>query len=151
MGWLGEIYAAHPFWVWLSIGAVFLAAEVSTGTGYLLWPTGAAVLVALLTLVMAPNLPVEVTVFAVVTAVSALFGRRFLPKNFGSGPDINDNFGRLVGKLGSAVSTFENGKGRVFIDGKEWAATTDDAESPALGQRVKVLAAEGSVLQVTAT
>lgn len=150
MDWLGNFYLTHPFWVWLSIAAIFLAFEVSTGSGWLLWPTGASVVVAVMTLIVAPNLPVELTVFAVVTAVTALVGRRFLPKGLGSGPDINDNFGRLVGKQGQVVGKFENGRGRVFIDGKEWAARIEDGD-PKVGQRVEVISAEGAVLRVKAS
>jgi len=147
MDWLAALYISHPFWVWLTVAAIFLAAEVSTGSGWLLWPTGAAVVVAVMTLIAPTALPVELAVFAVVTAVTALVGRRFLPKGFGSGPDINDNFARLVGKQGQVVGPFENGRGRVFIDGKEWAATAEDG-APEVGQRVEVVAAEGAVLRV---
>lgn len=151
MDWLSAFYVDHPFWVWLSIAALFLAAEVSTGSGWLLWPTGAAALVALLTLVMPASLPAEIAIFAVVTGVSALLGRRFLPKGLGAGPDINDNLGRLIGKHGDVVTTFAHGQGRVFIDGKEWAAIAEGESAPTPGQRVEVIAAEGSVLRVRAS
>ncbi len=38
--WSGlmSFYATHPFWVWLAVAAIFLAVEVATGTGWLLWP-----------------------------------------------------------------------------------------------------------------
>lgn len=149
MDQLTNLYLDHPVWVWLAVAAVFLAAEVASGSGWLLWPAGAAAVVALLTLVLPPSLPLELGLFAALTAVSAIFGRRFLPKAMGAGPDINDNLSRLVGKYGRAVSAFDNGRGRVFIDGKEWAAVAEGAE-PALEQRVEVVAAEGAVLRVRA-
>jgi membrane protein implicated in regulation of membrane protease activity len=39
------LYTTHPFWVWLAVAAIFLAVEVATGTGWLLWPAASALLV----------------------------------------------------------------------------------------------------------
>ncbi|EJL25398.1 hypothetical protein PMI01_04370, partial [Caulobacter sp. AP07] len=36
-------YMTHPFWVWLAVAAIFLAAEVATGTGWLLWPAASQI------------------------------------------------------------------------------------------------------------
>src|SRR4051812_23266738 len=142
-------YATHPFWVWLAVAAIFLAVEVATGTGWLLWPAAAAFLVGLLTLVVAPGLPIELGLFAVLTIVSTYLARRFLrPVLDGDGPDLNDPALRLVGREGEALDGFHNGKGRVFVDGKEWAAVVPDGEAPAAGQRVLVVAVEGAVLTV---
>ncbi len=147
MTWLADLYMAHPFWVWMAVAALFLAAEVASGTGWLLWPAGSAAIVALLTFVLPDSLAAEVAVWAVLTLVTALAGRRFVPRTVGTGPDINDNFARLVGQQGVAVSVFDHGRGRVFIDGKEWAAVAE-GDVPALDQRVEVVAAEGAVLKV---
>ena len=147
MDWLINVYADYPVLIWLAVAALFLAVEVATGSGWLLWPAGSAALVAVLTFVLPDSLLIELAVFAALTGVTALFGRRFLPKNLGVGPDINDNFARLVGRQGSAVSVFEHGQGRVFIDGKEWAAIAEGS-APDMGQKVEVIAAEGAVLRV---
>lgn len=151
MSWLAELYVAHPFWIWAAIAGVILAGEVATGTGWLLWPAACAAIVALLTFLLKGNFAVELAVFAVLTIASTLLARRYLPRNAsGDGPDINDNVGRLVGHYGMAVSAFEHGQGRVFIDGKEWAAVADDDAPPLLDQRVKVLSADGGILKVKA-
>lgn len=151
MTWLADLYVAHPFWIWLAVGAVLLALEVATTTGWLLWPAGCAVIVAGLTFILKGDFAVALAVFAVLTIVSTVLARRYLPKNAsGDGPDINDNLGRLVGHFGMAVSAFEHGHGRVFIDGKEWAAVADEDASPLLDQRVKVLSADGGILKVKA-
>ena len=151
MTWLAELYLAHPFWIWAAIAGVILAGEVATGTGWLLWPAACAALVALLTFVLKGNFAVELAVFAVLTIASTLLARRYLPGNAsGDGPDINDNVGRLIGHYGMAVSAFEHGRGRVFIDGKEWAAVADEDETPLLDQRVKVLSADSGILKVKA-
>jgi membrane protein implicated in regulation of membrane protease activity len=46
------------------------------------------------------------------------------------------------------VDGFQNGKGRVFVDGKEWAAVVADGVEPAAGQKVLVVAIDGAVLTV---
>jgi len=149
MTWLVELYGAHPFWIWLAIGAVFLAAEVSTGSGWLLWPAASSAAMALLVLVLPDSLSAHLAVWAVLTIITTIGARRLFPRNIsGGGPDINDNIGRLIGHQGAVVEAFRNGEGRVFVDGKEWAAVTEDGAAPALNDRVQVVAAEGSVLRV---
>ncbi|MDP1631301.1 MAG: NfeD family protein [Caulobacter sp.] len=149
MTWLIELYVTHPLWVWLAVGGLFLAAEVVTGTGWLLWPAASTVVVALLSTVLPGGFPVDLTVFAALTIATTLLGRRYLPTNVsGDGPDINDNLGRVVGRQGVTVAAFEHGQGRVFIDGKEWAAVVEGDAQPALDQPVTVIATEGSVLRV---
>ncbi|KRA61604.1 hypothetical protein ASD79_05675 [Caulobacter sp. Root655] len=142
-------YATHPFWVWLAVAAIFLAAEVATGTGWLLWPAASAAVVGLMTLVVAPGLAIEVGLFAVLTIVATYLARRFLqPALEGPHqPDLNDPTLRLIGR-DCEVLAFENGKGRVFADGKEWAAVVQDGPPPAVGQRVMIVAIDGAVLTV---
>ena len=142
-------YATHPFWVWLAAAAIFLAVEVATGTGWLLWPAASAFLVGLLTLVAPLGLPVELGLFAVLTIVTTYLARRFLkPVLDAQNPDLNDPSLRLVGRDGEVLDTFVNGKGRVFVDGKDWAAVALDGAAPAAGQRVLVVAVDGAVLTV---
>lgn len=144
-----DLYLAHPFWSWMAFAALLLAIEVATGTGYLLWPSASAAVVALVTPVLPGGFPGQLTLFALLTLATSLLGRKFFPRHIGQGPDINDNLARLVGHHGRAVSEFEDGRGRVFIDGKEWPAIAD-GKPPKLDQEVKVTAAEGVVLKVEA-
>jgi membrane protein implicated in regulation of membrane protease activity len=142
-------HAAHPFWVWLALAAIILAVEVGTGSGWLLWPAASAGAVGLLSLVAPLGLPVEVALFAVLTMATTFLARRYLrPASASDGPDLNDPMIRLVGHEGEVLSGFTNGHGRVFIDGKEWAAVAQDGLAPAAGQRVMVVAVEGAVLTV---
>jgi membrane protein implicated in regulation of membrane protease activity len=142
-------YATHPFWVWLAVAAIFLAVEVATGTGWLLWPAAAGLLVGLLTLALPLGPPIELGLFAVLTIAATYLARRFLkPVLESDGPDLNDPTLRLVGRDGEVLDSFANGRGRVFIDGKEWAAVAPNGVAPAAGQRVLVVAVEGAVLTV---
>jgi membrane protein implicated in regulation of membrane protease activity len=146
---LMAFYATHPFWVWLAVAAIFLAVEVATGTGWLLWPAAAALLVGLLSIVAPLGLPLELGLFAALTIAATYLARRFLrPVLDANNPDLNDPTLRLVGRDGEVLDGFANGKGRVFVDGKEWAAVAPEGEPPAAGQRVLVVAVEGAVLTV---
>jgi membrane protein implicated in regulation of membrane protease activity len=138
---------AHPFWGWLALGAVLLAAELATGSGWLLWPAACAGLVALLTAFVPISTPIAVVIFAVLTIVTTIISRRMI----GPPPphsDLNDPLGRIVGHHGTAVSAFVNGAGRVFVDGKEWAAQAEPDATPSPEQRIEVTGVEGTILRV---
>ena len=148
MGALADFYAAQPFWMWLALAAVFLAIEVSTGTGWLLWPAASAFVVAVIAQVLHPGLAVEFGLFALLTIASTYLARRYLrPVLDPKGPDLNDPLQRLIGQRGQVLSTFEQGRGRVFVDGKDWAAETDEP-IPAISQEVVVTGVDGAVLKV---
>jgi membrane protein implicated in regulation of membrane protease activity len=141
MALLHDLFVNHAFWAWMASGAVLLAIELATGTGYLLWPAAVAAVVGFATLVSPPNLPVDALAFALLTIVATIIGRRFFPSPFQhKGADINDRGGRLIGKMGEIVGAFDAGRGRVFVDGSEWAAEmADDATPAAVGARVEVV------------
>jgi membrane protein implicated in regulation of membrane protease activity len=138
MDLLSGFYAAHPFWTWICIAALLLAAEVATGSGYLLWPAASAAVTGLLA-GLGLGLPAELLAFAVLTIASTLLSRRYLPRPLKPhGPDINDPHGRIVGHRGQATSAFRQGRGRVLVDGKEWAAELEGAGELAEGADVQV-------------
>ncbi|HSS12379.1 MAG TPA: hypothetical protein VLL04_00700, partial [Rhizomicrobium sp.] len=85
MDWLLQ----HPFALWLAIGAVLLAVEVATGSGWLLWPAGSAAVMGLLGLAYHFELNLQLVIFALLTIVTTLVGRRFFPR-VAVGGDIND-------------------------------------------------------------
>jgi membrane protein implicated in regulation of membrane protease activity len=90
-----------------------------------------------------------VLAFALLTIVSTLLARRYLPQSLTThGHDINDNVARLVGHQGQAVSAFTGRAGRVFIDGKEWAAELDKDEALEAGARIEVVGVSGARLKV---
>jgi hypothetical protein len=146
---LQDFFANHPFWGWVALAAGLLAVEAVTGSGWLLWPAASAVVTALLAAFTPISLPQALAVFAGLTLVTTFLGRRYLPHGLrGQGHDINDNVARLVGHEGRVVSAFSNRAGRVFIDGKEWAAELDDGESLEAGARVEVVGVHGARLKV---
>jgi len=139
----------NPFWAWAALGAAFLAVETLTGSGWLLWPAASAGVMALLSLAIPLEPAPAAGLFAVLTIVATYAGRRLLPAQAGpAGHDINDPSTRLLGHHGKAVTTFDGRTGRVFIDGKEWAADLDDDIALAAGAAVEVTGISGARLRV---
>lgn len=146
---LANLYAGHPFWAWIAVAAALLAAEVATGSGWLLWPSASAAVTAVAARALRLGFAEALLLFAVLTIISTLLGRRLFPRGLlGHGHDINDNVARLVGHHGRVVAGFRDRAGRVFIDGKEWAAELEDGEAPAAGQPVEVVGVNGARLRV---
>jgi len=143
------LYGAHPFWIWAAVAGALLAAEVASGSGWLLWPSASAALVAVLTLAVGLSGHAAILTFVGVTIASTLLGRRLFPRAVLTvGHNINDPVGRLIGHHGKAVAAFAGGEGRVFVDGKEWAAGLDGAEGLAAGDAVEVTGVSGARLTV---
>jgi inner membrane protein len=138
-----------PFWAWAALAAVILVAELLSGSGWLLWPSASAAAMAFLSLAVRLQGAVAVGVFAALTILTTLLGRRIWRRvQTDYGADINDNIARLVGHRGRAASAFQGRTGRVFIDGKEWAAELDDGEALEIGALVHVTGVDGSRLRV---
>ena len=138
-------YSLYPFWTWLAVGALLLALETATGSGYLLWPAASAGVVALLTLAVRLGLPLEAVIFAVLTVATTILARIYWPpRPRQQGHDLNDRGGGLVGRWGETVGIFAAGQGRVFIDGCEWTAELDNQDvGPPPGARVQVVEVVG--------
>jgi inner membrane protein len=146
---LQDLFVIHPFWAWIALAAALLAIEVVTGSGWLLWPAASAGITALVAGFAGVATAPAIALFAGLTIVTTFLGRRYLPRALaGHGHDINDNVGRLVGHEGRAVTAFRDAHGRVFIDGKEWAAELAEGEALEVGARVEVVGVQGARLKV---
>jgi inner membrane protein len=138
MGAAEALFFAHPFWLWIALGGVFLIGELMSGSGWLLWPAGAAGATAVATIVWPIGPGYQIVLFVVVAVLATYVGRRFLPPADHGKGDINDPARRLVGQEGEAAAAFKEGLGRVFIDGKEWAAELEGGGELAAKTKVEV-------------
>lgn len=149
---LAAIYLSHPLWVWMGVGAILLAIEVMTGSGWLLWPAACAAVVGLITLTgIDLGIGGSIAVFAVLTIISSLTARRFAPGfSRNDGDDINDRAGGLAGQTGVAASAFANGDGRILVNGAEWAARLQNGGEASAGAKLTVVRVlDGAKLLVT--
>ncbi|MES1203280.1 MAG: NfeD family protein [Pseudomonadota bacterium] len=134
---------------WFAIGLAFLAAEVVTGTTYLLWPAAAAVITAAFALVMPGNPLAHWAVFALLTLALTLTGHFYVRGRWLKRKEhlvLNERAHTLVGMSGLADGAFAAGVGRVKLDDTVWRATS--AEAIGAGERVEIVGVEGSTLLV---
>lgn len=136
---LPDFILAHAFWSWMALGAVFLAVEVATGSGWLLWPAGSAALTGLAVALWPMNPPVAMALFGVLTIGTTYVGRRFIRGAPQAANDVNNPLNRLVGSRGEVATAFAGEDGRVFVDGKEWSAVLDGPGPLAAGAKVEVV------------
>jgi membrane protein implicated in regulation of membrane protease activity len=166
---LEALYLQDPFWIWLGLASVFVALSFATGVNLLLLPSACAVAVALLEVAgVRLGLTAETGVFAALTAFALMGAFALQPRarvavvgataarqarasgyDMGSGKPTEDP-SALVGRIARATGEFNNGVGRVWIDGSEWAAEIDGIEETLpLGASVRVIRVIGGVkLQV---
>ena len=149
------LYAAHPMWVWMGLAALLLAAEVLTGSGWLLWPAACAAAVGVIALIRLNfGLGGDIALFAGLTIVTTLAARRLVPGlgRVREGDDINDRAGRLAGEIGVAATAFADGDGRVAVGGAEWAARLDGGGDLPAGAKIMVVrVVDGAKLLVART
>lgn len=140
------------WWHWVVGGIVLVLAELAVPAFFIVWFGVGALLVALLLLV-APGLPATAQI-GVWTVASALLAAWWF-KVFRPGrnvPRIGTAEGEAIGEIGllvGAVAPFQRGRVRFqrpLLGAEEWACL---AESEiAAGERVKVVAIEGSFVKV---
>jgi membrane protein implicated in regulation of membrane protease activity len=143
MASIAAIFTDHAFLAWMALAAILLSLEVVTGSGWLLWPAASAAAVGVINAGPDQSLLGQAATFAALTVASTFAGRRWLGRRLPRGHDPNDPLSRLIGHHGEAASSFEGGRGRVFVDGKEWPAELVGDGPLAQGGRVEVVALVG--------
>jgi membrane protein implicated in regulation of membrane protease activity len=162
---LEALYLQDPFWIWFGVAAVFVSLSFATGANMLFLPAACAAAVALLELAgLRLGLTLETGVFAALTAFALMGAFALQPRarvamvgaaaarqarasgyDMGSGRSTDDP-SALVGRIARATGEFNNGVGRVWIDGAEWAAEIDGIEETLpLGASVRVIRVIGGV------
>lgn len=140
-------------WRWLALAALLFAAELATGTAYLLWLSAAAVLTALVVALPGDfGIAFELLLFGVFAIASTVVGRKFFPPGMikSEQPDLNEPDQRHIGARAVAVSDFTGGEGRVALGDTQWSAKTFDGSSPHSGAGLRVTAVDGTTLHVRA-
>ena len=137
----------EPQWVWLIVAAVLAVAELIVPGVFLIWLAAAAALTGLATLLIGFPLGVQIGLFAILSLLAFMVGRRWYRRNpvYSEDPLLNDRAARLIGETVVVVGAIENGRGRVSVRDTVWLATGPDAE---LGAKVMVVGSEGNCLRV---
>lgn len=134
-----------PFvWVGLAILAAIL--EAVTLQLVSIWFMFGALSAAIVS-VFTTSVPIQLTVFLVVS-IATLFGTRpIIRKIRKNNPKVNTNADRLVGKIGVVIFDDDQNSTQVKVNGEIWTAKTQNTNL-IKGQKVKVLSIEGVKLLV---
>lgn len=140
-----------PWWAWLVLGAVLLAAEAGLQTDFWLAVVGLAALgTGALGWIGVP-MPVwaQWAVFGAGSVFLAVFVRRRVHERLvGTAPGVKD---ALIGELARVEETIEPGaRGAVVLRGSSWQAMNVGGASLVEGAEARVVSVEGVVLQVRA-
>jgi membrane protein implicated in regulation of membrane protease activity len=143
--WASQITAV----VWLGVAFVSFIVEVSIPHfGFAFVGTGAIVAAAVAFL--GYGVPVQLGAFIVVMTVSLVLLRSALLTRLG-GKGVPSRTQSLLGRAGIVTHDIDPrvGTGRVNVAGEDWAARS--AEALAAGTKIRVVGADGIVLEVTHT
>jgi inner membrane protein len=138
-------------WHWLIFAAGLLVLELLTGgTTYLLWPSAAAFIIALLHFILPMNWQVDWSLFALLTLILTVVGSAYLKPllNKGGEANLNDRAARLVGQSAEIASDFTNGIGRVRLGDTQWQAISADGDNLKAGAKVVIKSVNGVTLTV---
>ena len=142
------------WWHWIVGGIVLVLAELVIPSFFIVWFGLGALLTGLLTLAfeLSPTAQLATWTLASLAMVGLwfrVFKQSFVKTRVGTAD------GEVIGEIGllvSAVAPFERGKVRFqrpVLGSEEWVCLADAAI--AAGERVKVVAVEGSFLKVSKT
>jgi len=148
---LFSVFDRMNMWAWWAIAGVILIAELLTGTTYLLWPAAAAFLTGFVAMeAFGVSWPVQLAVFAVLTAPLLWAGDRWVRPALKTGADsgLNDRSRRMIGQRVTVVADFTAGQGRVHYGDTEWSAHTADGSNPPAGANWFVTDVRGVVLVI---
>ncbi|WP_294133547.1 NfeD family protein [Sphingobium sp.] len=134
-------------WAWLVLAALLGIAEVMIPGVFLIWIAIAAAITGLTALALPIGLPLQLLIFAALSIAAVWAGRRWYTDHpvASTDPLLNDRTARLIGQTVTVVEAITGGEGRVKVGDSVWSAVGADAE---VGARVRVIAAEGTVLRV---
>jgi len=145
---MAELFSTLGTWNWLVFGLLLMGLELMLPGVFLFWVGLAALLVGLLSVVIAPPWQLQLLMFAVFAAAAVPVWRRVARSNSGvsnSNPFLNKRSEAMIGRVFTLEKPIVDGAGTVRIDDTIWRVAGPD--TPA-GSRVKIVRADGASLTV---
>jgi membrane protein implicated in regulation of membrane protease activity len=141
------LIAGFGGWSWIVAGAVLLAIELMVPGGVFVWLGVSAIVVGLASLVQSIPWQWQWALFALlsIATVAGWIGYVRRRPEATDSPFLNVRTRRFVGRTYTLDEPIENGDGRLRIGDTTWRVSGEDA---AVGTRVTVVGADGSVLRV---
>lgn len=145
---MAEMFSTLGTWNWLVFGLLLMGLELMLPGVFLFWIGLAALLVGLLSFVIAPPWQLQLLMFAVFAAAAVPVWRRVARSNSGvsnSNPFLNKRAEAMIGRVFTLEKPIVDGTGTVRIDDTVWRVAGPD--TPA-GSRVRIVRADGASLTV---
>lgn len=139
------------WWYWIVGGLVLVLAELVIPSFFIVWFGLGALLTGLLTLAFGLALTAQLATWTLASLAMVVLWFRVFRQSFVK-TRVGTADGEVIGEIGllvSAVAPFQRGKVRFqrpVLGSEEWVCLADTAL--AAGERVKVVAVEGSFLKV---
>jgi len=134
-------------WNWVIVGGLLLALEVILPGTYMLWLGLAAIATGILSAILPIGWQIQVVLFAILSVISVLLGRRFSPHAVTESdkPFLNRRHDAFVGRVFTLEEPIVQGTGRIRIDDTTWRVAGPDCPA---GTQVRVEKADGATLIV---
>ena len=142
------------WWHWIVVGIALVLAELVIPSFFIVWFGFGALLTGLLALAFDLSLTAQLATWTLASLAMVGLWFRVFKQSFVK-TRVGTADGDVIGEIGllvSAVAPFERGKVRFqrpVLGSEEWVCLADAAI--AAGERVKVVAVEGSFLKVSKT
>jgi membrane protein implicated in regulation of membrane protease activity len=138
----------QPSLFWLIAMVVLLVIEGCTVNLVSIWfAIGACA--ALITSLLCGSIGIQLAVFAVVSLVALALTKPLVARLRRATPDAPTNGDRNVGREGTVIEEITPGqRGRVRLDGVDWAARCEEGCSLAKGAQCRVVRIDSTVLVV---
>lgn len=144
-----SLIAAFGPWSWIVAGLILLALELVAPGGFLLWLGVSGIITGLIGMVHRLDWPVQWVIFGILGLVSIALWVRFTRgrQTVSDRPYLNRRADRFIGHEAVLEQGIVDGFGRIELGDTVWRVAGPDM---AAGQRVRIIGADGAVLQVEA-
>ena len=142
------------WYIWLILGAIFIAAEMFTTGFVLLWFGVGALVAALLSLTGLVGLPLQIIAFLFVSVALTIASRTIFENVFmrsSPGRALKMGVETMPGRIGVVVNSSEGPlkEGAVRVFGSTWRAFPVEGEDPLKeGEQVEIARVEGASVYV---
>ncbi len=138
-----------PYWLWWSLGALLLIAELTMPAYFFIWLSAAAWISGLIAFLM-PEMAwkVQILLYALLSVATLFAWRRYLrhkPPPPAENPNLNRRGAQYVGRIETLDQPIVHGRGSLSLDDTFWTLSGPDLDA---GQQVEIIAQDGNILKV---
>ena len=135
------------YWGWLTAGVVLMVLEILTPGVFFMWIGFGALLTGLVSAMFPVATPVVLgTVFAVLSVISVIIGRKLIGKKQAVDNTLNNRGALYIGQNFQVFEPIADGRGKIKVGDTLWLASCP--RNVPVGATVKVTGVSGTFLVV---